>query len=493
MRKKSANRIIQQALMGGLAIILLSCGFFIEMISHFFAVSVLIYIIVNLGCIYIIRLEPRINDDMFDPGFLFLIFVLMNIVPISISFLVGSEVFEMGWYIADTFIFAKVILLHLILISSFTLIYILAGKGQKATYPEREDKKIGILRNNIWVYIWLVLAMFTFLYEIVSGTYYSRSVGGSHDMVSLLKTEHSLVGQQIFSRISNLEAIASVFGLGVLVCRARNLMKARITLFIVTGLLFSWSFIMHASRGIAIILISAGAYADIVRWRGKLFNWKLFLFIVIGGWITMHAVNILEVFFITGGTIETSERLFTSLEPRIIENAGVITAMVDSSSLSIQYGNNYLSALKSLLPTQILGEKIESLPEWFVWTFYPRVAESGTAFAFSAVAEGYMNAKVLGVAIHGVFLAIIAAGIRYLKFTKKFQPYGILLYSSLLPITYKLFRTDTIGVIKRIEWTFILIILLFFLVKLLVNLITHDKSYRKGTWIPKQNKLDAGL
>lgn len=412
-----------------------------------------------------IWLNTRANGDFFDPGFLFIVFTVLNILPIALSFLIGMEVIRPGWFIADKLVFSKAILAHAILLCSFTLVYsFLCHKpmGNSYHYSRRDTP---ILYSYVWVWIYVLLFLFALVSGFLTGTYYTRSV----DMVYLRATEHGLATQQFFGRLSSLVDTSAVFALGVIVSRARNLMQARIRLLIITVALLFCSFVVLASRGQAIILISAGAYADIVRWKGKLLNWWLFLLVFIGGWLAMHVLNMLEAFFLYDASLGNLAGLFTALEPRILENAGVIISWVDSAEEPLRYGSNYLTALKNLIPTQIRGERLETLPEWFIWKLSPSQAEAGVRFAFSAVAEGYLNAKIIGVAVHGAVMALFAAGIKYIKILRKMRAYGPLFYSVFIPLVYKLLRTDTLGIVKKVEWTVILVILLIIIANIIIK------------------------
>lgn len=188
--------------------------------------------------------------------------------------------------------------------------------------------------------------------------------------------------------------------------------------------------IVFASRGIAIIFFSAGAYADRIRWKGRLLNWRFLFTLFIAGWLAMHALNILETYFISGDFPSNwAAQLFTALEPRVIENAGVVMKWVDNSEVPLQYASNYLTAIKSLIPTQVRGERIQTLGEWFVWRLNPKHAEQGAGYGFSLIAEGYLNGKVVGVIIHSIVVGLFISAIRYLKLTKRMKYFGPFLYS----------------------------------------------------------------
>ena len=76
-----------------------------------------------------------------------------------------------------------------------------------------------------------------------------------------------------------------------------------------------------------------------------------------------------------------------------------------------QHGQNYLNAIISILPSQLTGYH-ESLSNWFAYKLLPGRAAKGVAFGFSAVAEGYINARMLGVVIHGLLIGLVGSVIK---------------------------------------------------------------------------------
>ncbi len=71
---------------------------------------------------------------------------------------------------------------------------------------------------------------------------------------------------------------------------------------------------------------------------------------------------------------------------------------------------------------------------------------------FSAVAEGYLNARMFGVFIHGLIIGMLAALIRYFQFSGRFGMYGVFFYSALLAGFYKIYQQDFTSILSRFEW-----------------------------------------
>ena len=218
-----------------------------------------------------------------------------------------------------------------------------------------------------------------------------------------------------------------------------------------------------------------------VRWKGKLFGWKLLLLIIFGGWLFFHFADIFETFFYTGSFDFWYIKLFTSLEPRMVENPGLITKWVDSYEEPLRYGSTYIDALISLVPSQLLSSRVVPLSEWLIWKLYGMShIEAGSGFTFGSVAEGYLNGKTMGVIFQGLLIGLVGAFIRYFKSNKRLIFIGPLFYSGFILITYKLLRTDSVGIIKRLQWgsiTIFVLVALFYL----VYQVSGRKQIQKAT------------
>lgn len=450
--------------------------FFFETLTGKYPVCVVLLTLTCLCCVTAIRLLPRIGGDFFEPGLLFLLFIIMNIMPISLAALFGLNVLEFDTSaIADITVFTKVILTHIITISFFTLAYVSIATRQKLSGSSNNSTPGSLANNKVWVLIFIVCYLFVIILKILSDTHYTRWDGGSGRMSLLFQKEHSLLVQQLIVHVNKLQTISFVFACGVIVSRSRTIMTARLNLLLITVIALLFNFYVYASKGSAIIFFSAGAYADRFKWKGQLLTWRLILILFLGGLLTMHASNIIES-YCQSGILPTNykRKLLTSLEPQIINNAGVIIKWVDSGEVPIQYGANYLMAITSVLPTQIRGKKLQTLSEWFIWKLNPEHAAEGAGYAFSMIAEGYLNGKIIGLTIHSIVIGLSIAAIRYLKVTSKMNHIAPFLYCSMMPLLYKFYRVDTTNLIKRIEWNIIIVFILIFVAKTIIRAVKRN-------------------
>jgi len=444
-------------------------------LNNFFLNNLLLcfvfYSLSSLAGLRLLRFLGRIGNDFMDPGFLIIFFNILTIIPMTVSMLIGLEVLVVGWAISEIETFIKVIYLHLIFIPSFTISYYLINYKSKTNTVFN----FSFLTNKVWIYLFFIISILVLIINISSGNFYTRADGHSGDMVRMFHQDHSFLSRQIFSRLSNLESYAMNIAFGVMLCRAKTIERARIYMFLLPVLYFTYSFVFQGSRGAATILLPMIAFADIVRWKGKLLNWPLFLFVFIGGFLFMHFVEVLETFFEGGGFANILVRLFTALEPRMVENVGAITVMVDDLNVPLRYGSTYFDGFKALIPNQLVTNPVEPLSTWFIYMLYGQsFIEYGSAWAFSSIAEGYLNFKTYGVVLSGFITGLLASLIRYFKCSRKLSTYGPILFTSSILISYKLLRNEFVDIIKKFEWTFILVFILIFLALIILAASKKD-------------------
>lgn len=415
-----------------------------------------------------------------DPGFLLVFFNILTIIPMTISMLIGLEVIAPTWSISQNPVFVKVVYLHLVFIAVFVISYYLLNRNTKPnTFFDNS-----FLYNKVWIYLFVMLFFVIEIINLLSGNFYTRSDGHSGEIVRMFSEDYSLFSRQIFSRLNNLEGLSQNIAVGVIVCRAKTIKRARFYMILLPILFFSYSFIVHGSRGAATLLIPIIAFADMVKWKGRLLNWPLFIFIFFGGFLFMHYVEVLETFFLAGYWGNWQVALFTALEPRIFENVGAITTMVDELGVPLRYGTSYIDAIRSLVPTQLLSKPVVALSHWFMYELYGEsYLDLGVGYAFSSIAEGYLNFKLYGVVFSGVLMAFLASLIRYFKCSKRIPRIGPLLFTSTILMSYKLLRSDLVNIIKRFEWIFILVLVLVILATILLHVSKDNINVGSKTLI----------
>lgn len=416
-----------------------------------FFLNALLFGVTAFICLRLTGLINHDKRDFFDPGFLFIWFIILSLMPLVILTLLDVSITSKEWKILDIMIFSKVILAHVVLLLSFSFAYGIIFR--------KKDIDYGTDYHEIWftkLWIWLALSLILFSFAI------SYCVSGK-------------IGYLMFL-LNGLKEIALIFAVGVILCRVSSLNKARILLFAIGAMFLFVPNILAAEKGIHfvsrggafVLALGAACYADRVRWKGKLLNWRWLIIVFLVALIGLGGANILEKIYLSG-TMPSSEvmlkKIFLALSPRVIENAGTVIFWVDYENLPLQHGRNYIHALTNLIPFE---KSHPGLAEWFAWKLNPAHAATGARYAFSAVGEGYLNYRMLGVMIHGIILGIIASLIRYLKFGRGMKIYGLFFYAVSLRIVFYLFRTDSFNILKKLEFIFLETAILLFIVSVLL-------------------------
>ncbi len=127
---------------------------------------------------------------------------------------------------------------------------------------------------------------------------------------------------------------------------------------------------------------------------------------------------------------------------------GEIVVAVPSSE-PYHWGATLPRAFGVLVPRAIWPGRPESLPAWYVRRFYPDIAAVGGGYAFSPVAEAWLNFGLAGVVVGFALIgAIIGAGEVYLA--PGMAPWPICIYAALLPWLFSFARLDSATMLKSI-------------------------------------------
>ncbi|MHB1328577.1 MAG: O-antigen polymerase [Gemmatimonadales bacterium] len=111
--------------------------------------------------------------------------------------------------------------------------------------------------------------------------------------------------------------------------------------------------------------------------------------------------------------IDVGRSLFL-LNPANSEFGATLATIGDVSSAvpsqdSYRGGTTYLEAFAVVVPRKIWPNRPPGAGEWYVERFYPEVAEAGGAYAFSPVAEAYLNFGVTGIVVIFLCLGLIVS------------------------------------------------------------------------------------
>lgn len=225
-------------------------------------------------------------------------------------------------------------------------------------------------------------------------------------------------------------------------------------------ILFSLVFIYNVASAFTIIDRSSLLFAVIpfllIAYKyNKISKWKLIVLGLVGFIILVDfkalMVNIIDHGQIVKLTIGVPEEFFVSF--RI---ASDLISKFELGSFDYLLGESYINGF---IATIIPFLNIEPLSVWYVSTYYPELHQNGIGLAFSSVGEAYLNFGIIGVVLYYSFLGGLA---KYFHVNKKNNEYALIIYSLLIPLTYKLFRSEFYSILKSHTWFWIVPLIIIY-------------------------------
>ena len=121
----------------------------------------------------------------------------------------------------------------------------------------------------------------------------------------------------------------------------------------------------------------------------------------------------------------------------------------NKEKLDKMYGLTYIKAPLIIVPKFVYPDRYQGLSYWFVNKFYPGTAKRGGGFAFSIVAEAYLNFGFLGTFFIGLIFGIIFARIWIVTMFKYKTALSQTIYMLLLLFIITLPRADFSAILKE--------------------------------------------
>jgi hypothetical protein len=405
------------------------------------ALSIAIYSITLIICLILIKRTNKGFFDLFDPGFLFLIFVTLTFIPLTILVFqedgIQHRIFRY-FYVADLNLFSKTINAHTILIVSFTSVYYMFVRRIRETKNYHDSK---VWYSNIWIHIGICFAIF--------------------DLATSSLQLSGLICYP-FTLIQWIAPISMGIAVGVIACKFDTRIKvfAFLIVFGISYMLFTNLVLHHGepggiNRGSTFSLVlMAICYVNMTKWKGQLLRVWTFLILVLLGLTGLSLAEVFESIVLFGDPFTSLKTVLINIslafEPMLFDNAGTIISWVDTGSAKLREGDAYLQAFEGFIP---VGYKYQSLSEWYVWKRNPGYAETGGGYGFSAVAEGYLNFKFFGVVIQGFILSIFAVILRGFRNSKLLGVYHPFFYSPCILLVLVFNRKELKGLFGTITLT----------------------------------------
>jgi hypothetical protein len=328
-----------------------------------------------------------------------------------------------------------------------------------------------LAKSSIWIFlaIWVFLFHLYLQYELGLINPWSR--GGTQVLSQAISAIGMLEGQ-FYQKFIILEQVLLIFGIGVYAARAPTLQKARIRLFMILIIVVAIKFSLTTERGIVVLVgLGAAAYADSVRWRGDLLNSKLVFFGILFGLLFDMTTTMIEnrVLYSNAGALDIVDVMTINSGVASVWVTSTIINWIETGNISLQYGQNYLNALTAIVPSQIRGFQISSLPNWFAYLLAPAAAERGVGYGFSPVAEGYLNGRLIGVFLHGMLVGGLLTLIRKVQYLPSLKGYGVFFFAILYSGVFKIFHVGSINITETIQWEIIIVLLTLLVAGLLLE------------------------
>ena len=445
------------------------------------AYSALLLLLTIIFCFKAVRTLPKTGFDFFNPGLLFLFYGTAIILPIAVISMWDHSLVQSKYkLIGHEELASKTLYAYAFFFLTFTFSYV--------TLSPKDIKNQSIVSFEPTISKnWLVLAgAFLFIDITLRFAMGVLRINPWQEGTQVLSRAVNSVGLfigQIHNKIVLLENISIIIAIGAFVASCQSLHKARRALFLCLLVVFVPFYVLTTERGFILVLgIGAAAYADKVKWKGRLFDRRLLISVIVLGFAFNILTGIIESRVIYGNA-----NLDRKLQPINVLTLGGGTASVwvtsqviswtENGDIPFQYGRTYWEAIKSILPRQIVGRTMPSLSYWFAYELVPFRADSGVAYGFSPVAEGYLNAGMIGVVLYGLVIGGLAALVQSFSVRRRFGLLNIFLYVTLTAGFHIIHHRGFMWILSKFQWTILGTILLFYIMKTISGVSRSDKTF----------------
>jgi hypothetical protein len=113
------------------------------------------------------------------------------------------------------------------------------------------------------------------------------------------------------------------------------------------------------------------------------------------------------------------------------------------------YGRSYWEAFQILIPLELYPDRPLGSAQWFAWYHDPRLAAKGGGFAFSLIAEGYINFGYFGAFLVGLVQGAFLKMLVQLRRNNPFSKSRLLVYACVGMQVFFLIRGD-IGALMKL-------------------------------------------
>ena len=401
-----------------------------------------------------------------DPGLILVIVLLITVSATQVIFNVFNKEFCVNpWVLcSDPLYVSRITMMNAWYALLFTLIYIGGCRNILKSKPIDNNKIINEYKLAYNPFYWLIVVilvrMIDNLFLALGLTYIEVYWANIADLSYLVLYSALLL---------NLKGVRSTVITVVLF--------SLFSMFIYYPLIVSDVYEVNKG-GVIKDLVFCFVFLSLVKYPGKLITPPRFFLAIIVLPIFLGFANYLEA-RLSGASVtflDLAIYIFQGYEIQMLENQAYVLDGIETGEISMRSGGSYFDAITDLFFP--VGGAI-SPSEW-----YARIITFGTdvesGFGFSFLAEGILNFGRWGVIPTSILSALILLVIRsILNWRLSLMP---VLYAYFVTLSYYVYRADLMYVLKKIQFTFISLIVLLILytvVRYIVNEFVQNGIQRE--------------
>ncbi|PCJ22112.1 MAG: hypothetical protein COB04_01280 [Gammaproteobacteria bacterium] len=398
-------------------------------------------------CVVILYKNTKPINTVLDPGLILVIVLLITAGATQIIFNVFFDEFCVNVWVlcSDPYYVPRIMSMNVMYSAIFTFIYVMTCRNFLKSTPIDSNTLVREYKLAYNPFFWLLVVILVRVVDKLFGALgmkYIEVYWGNIADLSYLVLYSALLLH--IKGVRNTIVVVVLFSL--------------FSMFIYYPIIVSDVYEVNKG-GVIKDLVFCLVFLSLVKYPGKLITpFRFFLGIVFLP-IFLGAANFAEA--LLGGfpvtLLDLAIYVIQGYEIQMLENQAYILNGIENGEFGMLNGASYLDAL-----IDIFYPSSGAVPpsEWYadVVTFGTDV-ESG--FGFSFLAEGILNFGGWGVFPTAIFSAAILLMIRsILNWKISLMP---VLYSYFVTLSYYVYRSDMMYVLKKIEFTFMSIIVLLVL------------------------------
>lgn len=430
---------------------------------------VFLQLLVMTLCVVALYKNTQQVKTVLDPGLILVIVLLITVAATQVIFNLFRDEFCVNpWVLcSDPLYLPRIAAMNTWYALLFTLIYILVCRNVLKSKPIANERILNEYKLAYSPFYWLIVVVLVRIIDnlfLALGMKYIEVYWANIADLSYLVLYSAL--------LLNLKSVKSTIVTVVLF--------SLFSMFVYYPLIVSDVYEVNKG-GVIKDLVFCFVFLSLVKYPGKLITPGRFFFAILVLPIFLGFANYSEA-LLSGASVSLLDLaiyIFQGYEIQMLENQAYVLDGIESGAIPIRNGSSYFDAMSDLIFP--VGGAI-SPSEW-----YAEVITFGTdvesAFGFSFLAEGILNYGRWGVIPTSILSAIVLLIIRsILNWRLSLMP---VLYAYFVTLSYYVYRSDLMYVLKKVQFTFISLIVLLVLYTVVRYVINEflDEEINKKTLV----------